>query len=806
MKLLKWISFSFFGLFTSISLLSCSGGGSGGGGGNPIVSSTQAIQASIGGTVSLPNGSSVSFPAGSLPSDQNVTVTQLSGPIQKIPNSSIIGVGPSLTISFSPRTPVGGVNMAVTTASSATPSSFSDISISLNFSGNNDPNLNGSVPAASFSLTNPSSNTGPVFLVLPGHIDLGTYIASIIIPANYQAALFDNGLGVSTGDIHVYLQNTPAGAHILLYNLPYTEKLEKTDDPTIIPGTWEWKPTAVTSIAKIDKDRRTLILVHGVASTTRDAFPSEVALDIKFKGNYCQVIGFTYDWTQSVADSGSQLAKAIDDLGLTNIDIEAHSLGTVVSLDAASKINPSINIGNIVLLGGPINGTPAADYAKGSKAATNMLSILVNNPVPNLPALTLAALLEAPVFADLQTGCGDPADYSEIPCINYTGSQSLRNIRVAFGKNKPNVKVLTVAGTDRNFYGKVGRVIASLSNIKENFDGIIPESSASARLSNGFSYGLQSTLNNVTHVGSYDLTHVELESNPGVITGVANIVGAPYEYTMKLDPIPDPPFYLGQIFTIDYKIKDPAGNVVPIPPTSLYWSSTNSSVAIVDNKGEVQVLTNDILNNPAEINCIYCDKILRKVPLAQVPTTYTYTGQPMILCDPNVHTVCLPLPLAPLVPGITGSITLPLRLPSNAHNLDMGTYGATSQGVGPVGPMNMTSLPTDTIPGNYVDCSLPRSWPTGPSECAGYPLVWMVSTDELGEIVGWYMIIQTGMGGNSQTLSIYLCSGSDFVQYCGVYGVFLGHGPSSTYDLVTWNRVSGVFAFNEWTPGTWTSY
>jgi len=119
----------------------------------------------------------------------------------------------------------------------------------------------------------------------------------------------------------------------------------------------------------LDCRKKTAVLVHGILSSVEDAFD---ARDLVSKEGYEQVLGFDYDWTAAIDDSGAQLAEFLATVKRAtrcpagaelSIDIHAHSLGTVVSLSAACR--SSVRIRNMVLYGGPITGTPLANIASG---------------------------------------------------------------------------------------------------------------------------------------------------------------------------------------------------------------------------------------------------------------------------------------------------------------------------------------------------------------------------------------------------------------------------------------------------------
>src|SRR5438034_5611559 len=99
-----------------------------------------------------------------------------------------------------------------------------------------------------------------------------------------------------------------------------------------------------------------------MASSIDEAFGESTPIILSKCPRYAQAVGFNYNWTQDLNTSGQQLAALLDTLksaGIRTVDIEAHSEGVPVALSAASQTQ--IRVGNVIALGGPIMGTPAAD-------------------------------------------------------------------------------------------------------------------------------------------------------------------------------------------------------------------------------------------------------------------------------------------------------------------------------------------------------------------------------------------------------------------------------------------------------------
>ena len=119
-------------------------------------------------------------------------------------------------------------------------------------------------------------------------------------------------------------------------------------------GEWMTAPATPLTTAK------TLIVVHGLMGNVQVNFPC--AGNIKTAGGYGQVIGYGYDWSQTPASQAPALAAIVNALPAgTPVDIEAHSLGALVTLAAIPAITHPLH--HVVFLGGPLppTGVPQAN-------------------------------------------------------------------------------------------------------------------------------------------------------------------------------------------------------------------------------------------------------------------------------------------------------------------------------------------------------------------------------------------------------------------------------------------------------------
>src|SRR5262249_33083292 len=120
---------------------------------------------------------------------------------------------------------------------------------------------------------------------------------------------------------------------------------------------------------------RTLVMIHGIFSSPQDAFGALAAPkafhdpNTNPAGPYVTVVGIEYDFTAFIlpdlANGVADVLNQIFDGSCTasaEFDIEAHSKGTLVALAALDHMTPTTisKLKHIVLVGGPLDGTPAA--------------------------------------------------------------------------------------------------------------------------------------------------------------------------------------------------------------------------------------------------------------------------------------------------------------------------------------------------------------------------------------------------------------------------------------------------------------
>ena len=481
-----------------------------------ISSSTQTISAGQGTTFTLPDGSSVSIPAGFAQTSQVATLSLLPSLPDAPPGRLVSGVGRVLRLSLAPSaTALASAEPGLAGGPQATAAPSPDVQFTVNLSQSTAASLAGSVGMVQLSVPQLTSlDLQPVSLGVMALIDQQNKKATLTVP------------GAMVDAFKVANSNSTVTATVGLANW----NPDLTPPPPARFGPRQWDPVSnrwsTYPLPGFDPSKRTCVLVHGINSTVEDAFPDASVqkpapgCDQKDKpgavsriaaANSCQqVLGFNYFWWQKVDQSGADLASFLISTGLQEVTVEAHSLGGVVSVAALGRIPESqMKVANLVTLGSPHLGTSAA-------VPYNVLSLLA---------------MYSP-----QTALGIGSAYSVANTLDSTltgftsdvapGSPILENNMRTFVDNHPNANVIALGGVGSLFGPTTdGWVFGSAST-----DGIVNTSSA---LCAGCPISrLSSATFPVNHIGlacdqaaiNFVGGKITSPANPGLILTV-NIVG-----------------------------------------------------------------------------------------------------------------------------------------------------------------------------------------------------------------------------------------------------------------------------------------
>jgi len=503
-----------------------------------LETTSEIISAAEGGTIALPSGSSVSIPPGVLTNDTILTLSVESALTKQPPGGLVVGVGPVLALSLTPVT-----NAAIQHSTHHA--------------------LGGATPPAQPQLTLVAVGSD-----IPGSVGSGAMVDAVNVTSGHQFVGIPGSMGNNAATFYpspVLFQSVDKLQFSLVNVKPPTQL---TPLPNLGARVWNgtsWDP----GTAGFDPTLKTLVLVHGMFSSVENAFGDASAVNaIKEKGGYQQVLGFDYDWTQGIDTSGNQLERFLYLLyedGLKSVDIEAHSEGVSVALSAACQ-DYFLPIGNLVMLGGPIMGTPLA-----AKGVDVQLAGGVVEELPFLPLLTL--LMNVPYPQSLSPGIVPPGETvddilnGQFATDLVPGSSLLASDRQCVVNNMANsssplasTRLITVCGEVPFAFLSpstplVGAYVAQL--FPHGFDGLIGTESAS-----GDGAGFDPT--RTVRLGCYHLKHTQLEADPTVISDVAN------NLNHALSPPPS-----GSTYTLDVNsIGTGHGTVKLNPPGPAYPDGT----------------------------------------------------------------------------------------------------------------------------------------------------------------------------------------------------------------------------------------
>ncbi len=445
---------------------------------------TQTLKSGNAGTLTLSNGSSVTVPAGLFGGDVSLNLSFDDAPTTNFPNKAVADTGPAVvfTITNSLSSRIFEAIFSNQRVEAASPVVFD---VHLTLPRDSIKSVEQAIPYVEVT----EKNGSQYILGVDSKLDSGKGIVDIKVPLLRPQETKQVKVGHA--------------------DIPAVEKarLPMIGGRVLENGLW------TDQTGNIKPSGRTLVVVHGMMSTIDEAF--KCASTLKAKGKYDQVVGFNYDWTKGIEESGKLLADFLAQLkkaGVTDVDIEAHSEGVPVSLSAYAQTNISVN--NMVLLGGPIMGTPAAMRAEYLQYQ-GCLSTLIPTAILNwgqehsfeaLTGRSLKQLANGKFAEDLRPG-----------------SVALSNIRKSvaqkMGQSGVNTKVIAVAGTDPTTDTKM-RVLGSILKdtgafIGEDNDGIVGKNSALGRTPDGKDGEIPMTRK------EFQLSHTDLECDPGVQNAVA---------------------------------------------------------------------------------------------------------------------------------------------------------------------------------------------------------------------------------------------------------------------------------------------
>ena len=470
-----------------------------------LLSTTQMVSAAAGGTFELPGTGLVTIPAGFLRNDQQVTVEVLESMPRQVPSDLLRSTGPAVSITF-PRGAANPVSrFDLTSGESTAPPGAA---IQIDFDTTLLPDTNSYLPIAEVippQIT--ASQVTGLFVAPPAGLD-----PTIVIPAS-MIEILSQGV-----EDEVFTVNVG--------NVTWNPSLPK-DPVRLGPRIWnrdglEWLATDGPTLS-IRSGVKTCVLVHGMMSTVEGAYRegSSCVNDIATANGCDQVVGFNYDWSRGINQSGLELARFLDQLasdGISDIVLEAHSEGGPVALAAGAQTGTGTQISQLVTLGSPLTGTPAAD--RGSQ----ILTWLAYGFTGSCPTCTVTG---GPGSLPLRDFVNSVTPFLDDLTTRSGADGVLAGARNGFNQKHSQTPVTAIAGTGGSLVSDGLAAVtgaAAIEVLRPAFNAFLFGGEQQDSIVNGESaLGTASNLNIQTAL-TFAVTHTELECDPQVIAAVGRSV------------------------------------------------------------------------------------------------------------------------------------------------------------------------------------------------------------------------------------------------------------------------------------------
>jgi hypothetical protein len=464
-----------------------------------------SIETAAGGTIQTTSGTAVSIPAGLLGGSTVATVTDLSSATDIPASADLSGTGPAVDIGFGAKAVRG------TTDATVPPVAGQNIVATV-------PSTTAVADATAYvTITTPAGNQVP--LVLDSVTSTGSQLTASLPVSTLEAIVPASEISKTTLQFAFTDPNAAAAtaATAVSYGAKYFDS-----------GTGAFEPFPTTGLPDgWNADARTIVLVHGFAGTVESTFTASSVAQIVSQGGYtnsggvAQVIGFDYDFLEDPQTAGGAVAAFLNSLKtlpdpagntIRDVDIEGAGTGAVVALAAAGQT--SMDVDNLISLGGPLDGTPAADYQLNG---INLLEtgLLDQSNLPELPS----------VFGRPDQAAGGDSILGANGSAYDLDSSELQGIRGTFIAHDPDTRVFAVAGTDADLPG-LGSAFQQLDPVIFGGgpnDGVVPVFSAEGANPDGTAL----FPNQLIDVGpTFALNQYQLATDPTVVTGVATAVNA----------------------------------------------------------------------------------------------------------------------------------------------------------------------------------------------------------------------------------------------------------------------------------------
>jgi N-acetylneuraminic acid mutarotase len=318
-----------------------------------IASATQPISSTSGGTITLPDGSSVTISAGILAADNTVTLTEVSVPTDQAPNVLLTPTGPELLISFSTPPQFQTASQSHSKLSLRPADSTTLLAgISFHF---NAQYISAAAASAMAAVWSVATQAGIA-------IDQG-------VASSWDAVGNAETVVLDAGCLDAINKLTGLATPVTVSAFFVVEAARPTGSP--VQGLLVWNQTKDSfapfqACPSTTAKGKVLVVIHGMASSVEGSYSDFLKENTDFASNYDTVYGIDYDWWNSVPDNGKIVGAFLDTVGtcsgLSHIDLMAHSEGVPVTLSAlTNSAIAKVSAAHLIAVAGPILGTPIAN-------------------------------------------------------------------------------------------------------------------------------------------------------------------------------------------------------------------------------------------------------------------------------------------------------------------------------------------------------------------------------------------------------------------------------------------------------------
>lgn len=535
-----------------------------------IATATQTISAASGGTITLPDGSSVTISPGLLASDNTVTLTEVSVPASQPQSQLLAETGPALYLSFStPPQFQGAAIRASAEISQPADSTTLLAGITYHFSfGLNFPSA-ASTMAALASFANQAGQ-----VIYQGY-------ASTVSTAQKTATAFIDSACLTVLNTAL---SSPTVAKLTI-GVYFVELAAQPANPPT-QGLLVWNSNAGQFLPfqqcspSNSSGQSTLVVIHGMLSSVEGSYTNLLGTtNFPTNVNYGSVYGIDYDWWNGLQDNGKTVAAFLDTIATCSagnqIDILAHSEGVPVTFSALTQDSlAKSSIGHVIAIAGPILGTPIANSVTQQLGTGRYALLAVASALPFqqmvFPPVTPNGLLD--VLND---------QFAKDLATDASGSGELASIRSSWVSDPilSQLPIILVGGTfpDPQIAGEyipLGPCITGCFGdfTQEPFDGIVGLDSA-------FGQGLDYLL---YRIPALPLFHTDMVDNAGVLSSL--------ELQLKLKVVQLPKLTISTSSTLascqdSHWCSGPPGSVFTFTGSDLTRNSSKLSIYVQDTTG-----------------------------------------------------------------------------------------------------------------------------------------------------------------------------------------------------------------------------